>query len=169
MTYANQSSTHSFNRGLMIQLTPLRNLVKQSLAVIKGVVEPVIADLERRLGMARGALEAEVKYLDQRAEENERRSLRAHGADAAWHNAKADTYRRTSARLVELLAQIAAPLAPVEGTWSWARSRLERIPCQRVSLSDWPADSWLEITDYLPLEIVIHNEYGYHQERARGF
>jgi len=63
---------------------------EQSLAVIRGVVEPVTADLERRLEMARGALVLAKKYGD--------------------YDPLSDAIIALSAPL-----EIAAPLAPVEG------------------------------------------------------
>lgn len=54
-------------------------------------------------------------------------------------------------------------LTPADGTWAWALRVMADIPGKRVALPDWPAESWLEISDYQPFQLVIHNEFGYHR------
>jgi hypothetical protein len=83
--------------------TPAESL-EQSLAVIKGAVEPAIADLERRLEMARVALisvKIRICFINHPRE--------------AMHNGQPDWSKQIEL-IEQALAQLAAPLGPVEGT-----------------------------------------------------
>ena len=79
---------------------------EQSLAVIKHVVQPVIADLERRLEMARGALQDAVHFLPLR--------IKLAVLDEPWPDwEQADILPEVRVGNIQnALAQLTVPLAP---------------------------------------------------------
>lgn len=67
----------------------------------------LLGENRERRGYAKGteAMEALRRYVIQRGNENEKRSITAYGADATWHSAKAETYRNIESRLDDLLTE----------------------------------------------------------------
>lgn len=71
---------------------------------IRALISTVPVEQSPRPSDLTTAITALRHYCAQRGAENEKRAITAYGAEASWHSAKAETYRRIESRLDEILA-----------------------------------------------------------------